>query len=86
MLRGKTEKTPYVKVYFSQSEAKAIQAAVDILSSANGGPIKPKEYAKMAIMSYTEAVGIKVADMQAAKLEESVLEENTKVNKGWGPE
>ena len=61
------KKRPQIKMYFSDGEAKAIQAAIDLLSAANGEPIKPQEYGKWCVLTMTEATGQKYADLQAAE-------------------
>ena len=73
---NKKEKRPFIKMYFSLPEAKAIQGAIDLLSAANGEPIKPKDYAKLAVMTYSEAVGSKHADLQAAKKAEELAKDD----------
>jgi hypothetical protein len=73
MTKATKTKRPYVKVYFSNGEAQAIQAAIDLLSEASGDSIKPKEYAKLAILTYTEAIGQKHADNMAAEKKDTMV-------------
>jgi len=68
-----------IKIYPGDTHLEAIDLAITYLSKVSGETITRKDYALMAVLSYTEAVGLKAKEMQRdylakmAELEEERL-------------
>ena len=72
-----------IKIYPGDTHLEAIDLAITYLNKVSGETITRKDYALMAVLSYTEAVGLKAKELQRdylakmAELEEGLPEEET---------
>lgn len=69
-----------LKLYPGATHLEAIDLAIKYISKVSGEKITRKEYALMAVLSYTEAVGLKAKALQEeyrGKLEEERISEGS---------
>lgn len=70
-----------IKLYPGETHLEAIDLAIKYISKVSGEKISRKDYALMAVLSYTEAVGLKAKALQEeynGKLEEERLSEGSR--------